>query len=222
MEEYANKMTAERVRRAVSGYEFSGTLKSELYREKLNWSKLQKAHKIKDAVEKIENLHGHEFDKVAKAVKDRELIVTGEKIIEEFAEGLGGTFTYCTLGDPIEMDTILTGENLPAYDQLGVLLYHMAINRPLDTAGIDQDASYLGESEDRHVWLIYRDDLDWLKSQEAALTLSFARKIAGEKTDKPHLVFAPARFVSQKFLNDEKLQVEFAPLPFALYRVERD
>ncbi len=141
---------------------------------------------------------------------------------KEIQEGLGGSFTYCTLGDAIEMDTILTGENLPAYDQLGALLFHMATNRPLDTAGIDQDASYLGQSDDRHVWLIYRDDLDWLKSQEAALTLSFARRIAAEKTDKPHLVFAPARFVSQKLLNEEKLQVEFAPLPFALYRVERD
>lgn len=183
---------------------------------------MQKADRIVESVEKLENLHGHEYTSIKKAIVGGELVVTGEKKVEERAEGLGGTFTYCTLGDAIEMDTILTGENLPAYDQLGGLLYHMATNRPLDAAGIDQDASYLGESEDRHVWLIYKDDLDWLKSQEAALTLSFARKIAEEKKDKPHLVFAPARFVSQKLLNDEKLQVEFAPLPFALYRVERD
>ena len=196
MEDYADKLTAERMRKAINGFNFKGTLRSELHREKLNWSKLQKANKIIDTVEKIENLHCHEFDRIAKAVKDGELIVTGEKKVEERTEGLGGTFTYCTLGDAIEMDTILTGENLPAYDQLGALLFHMATNRPLETAGIDQAASYLGESEDRHVWLIFKEDLDWLKSQEAALTLSFARKIAGEKSDKPHLVFAPARFVS--------------------------
>ena len=222
MEDYADRLTAERVRRVIGGYDYSGTQKTELHREKLNWSKLQKAEKIVETVEKIENLHGHEYDKVKKSLDGGEFIVTGEKKIEERAEGLGGTFTYCTLGDAIEMDTILTGENLPAYDQLGALLYHMATNRPLDAAGINQDASYLGESEDRHVWLIYKDDLDWLKSQEAAMTLSFARKIAEEKKDKPHLVLAPARFVSQKLLNEEKLQVEFAPLPFALYRVERD
>jgi len=34
-------------------------------------------------------------------------------------------------------------------------------------------------------------------------------------------VFAPARFVSQKMLNEQNLPVEFAPLPFALYRIER-
>jgi len=170
----------------------------------------------------IENLHGHEYDKISKVVKDDHLIVTGEKKVTDRAEGLGGSFTYCTLGDPVDMDAILTGDSLPAYDQLGALLFHMATNRPLDPAGIDQATNYLGESEDRHVWLIYHDDLNWLKSEKAALTLSFARKIAAEKTDKPHLVFAPARFVSQKLLNEERLQVEFAPLPFALYRVERN
>ena len=222
MEGYADKLTAERLRRVINGYDFIGTQKTELHREKLNWSKLQKADKITDIVEKIENLHGHEFDKVKKSINGGELIVTGEKRVVERAEGLGGTFTYCTLGEPIEMDRILLGESLPEFGQLGMLLFHMATNRTLDPGTIDEGTSYLGESEDRHVWLIYKDDLDWLKTQEAALTLSFARKIAAEKTDKPHLVFAPARFVSQKLLNEENLQVEFAPLPFALYRVERD
>lgn len=42
-------------------------------------------------------------------MKDGELIVTGEKAVEERAEGLGGSFTYCTLGDPVELDKILSG-----------------------------------------------------------------------------------------------------------------
>jgi adenine-specific DNA-methyltransferase len=64
-------------------------------------------------------------------------------------------------------------------------------------------------------------ELDFLKSRDAALTLSRARAIAAVKPDKPNLVFAAARFVSQRILNDEHLNVEFAPLPFALDRVER-
>jgi adenine-specific DNA-methyltransferase len=34
-------------------------------------------------------------------------------------------------------------------------------------------------------------------------------------------VFAPAKFVSQKLLDEAGVPVEFAPLPWALYRVER-
>jgi adenine-specific DNA-methyltransferase len=33
-------------------------------------------------------------------------------------------------------------------------------------------------------------------------------------------VFAPAKFVSRELLAAEKLAVQYAPLPFALYRVE--
>ncbi|WP_201221603.1 hypothetical protein [Halochromatium roseum] len=72
-----------------------------------------------------------------------------------------------------------------------------------------------------HLWLIYEPDLTFLQSRDAALTLSRARALAAAKPDKPNLVFAAARFVSQRILNEERLNVEFAPLPFALYRVER-
>ncbi len=46
-----------------------------------------------------------------------------------------------------------------------------------------------------------------------------AEKIA-KKKDKRHLVFAPSRFVPNKMLLP--LGVEYAPLPFALYRFEKD
>ncbi|MGR3724279.1 site-specific DNA-methyltransferase [Abyssibius alkaniclasticus] len=222
MEDYADKLTAERVRRVINGYDFTGTHKTELLREKLNWSKLQKADKLTDQVEKIENLHGHEYDKISKAIKDGELIVTGEKAVKDKAAGLGGAFTYCTLGAPVDLDNILTGKDLPSYEALGAVLFHMATSAPLDPAQVDASRQYLGALEGQHLWLIYRPDLDWLKSPEAALTLSFARQIAEATPDARHLVFAPARHVSQKMLNDLNLPVEFVPLPFALYRIERE
>ena len=222
MEDYADRLTAERVRRVINGYDFTGTQKTELLREKLNWSKLQKADKLTGQVEKIENLHGHEYDKISKTIKDGELIVTGEKAVKNRAEGLGGAFTYCTLGEPVDLDNILTGKDLPSYEALGAVLFHMATSAPLDPAQVDAGKQYLGTVDGQHLWLIYRPDLDWLKSPEAALTLSFARQIAKATPDARHLVFAPARHVSQKMLNDLNLPVEFVPLPFALYRIERE
>lgn len=216
----ADNLTAERMRRVISGYDFIGTQRTELMREGLTWSKLQKADRLTEQVDKINNLHGHEYDKITKQVKDGELIVTGEKAVKDRAEGLGGTFTYCTLGAPIDLDAILQGTDLPAWDALGRALFHMATNTPLDAGQLDEGIGYLGQSDGQHLWLIYRPDLDWLKSPEAALTLSFARLVAAEKPGK-HLVFAPARHVSQKMLNDENVPVEFVPLPFALYRIER-
>lgn len=219
MEDYADKLTAERVRRVINGYDFTGTQRTELLREKLNWSKLQKADKLTEQVEKIENLHGHEYDKIKKSVKDGELIVTGEKAVKDRAEGLGGEFSYCTLGDPVDLDRILTGDTLPAWDALGAVLFHMATSQPMDAGGADEAAHYLGQTEAQHLWLIYRPDLDWLKTPDAALSLSFSQRIVAEKSDKPHLIFAPARHVSQKMLDSQNIPVEFVPLPFALYRI---
>lgn len=219
MEDYADKLTAERVRRVMNGYDFTGTQRTELLREKLNWSKLQKAYKLTEQVEKIENLYGHEYDKIKKEVKDGELIVTGEKAVKDRAEGLGGEYTYCTLGDPVDLDRVLTGDTLPAWDALGAVLFHMATSQTMDAGGADEAAHYLGQTNAQHLWLIYRPDLDWLKTPDAALSLPFAQRIAAEKTDKPHLVFAPARHVSQKMLDSQNIPVEFVPLPFALYRI---
>lgn len=62
-------------------------------------------------------------------------------------------------------------------------------------------------------------DLDFLKSRDAALSLPLAERIAARDQRKRHLVFAPARFVPQKKLLE--LGVEHAPLPYALYRIEK-
>lgn len=221
MEDYADKLTAERVRRVINGYAFTGTKRTELLRESLTWTKLQRADRLTDQVQGIENLHGHEFDRITKQVKGGELIVTGEKRIKDRAEGLGGEFTYCTLGESVELDAILTGADMPSYEALAGVLFHMATSRPFDPATLDETRAYVGQADGTQVWLIYRPDLDWLKSPDAALTLSFARKVAGAQPDARHLVFAPARYVSQRMLDAEGLPVEFVPLPFALYRMER-
>ncbi len=217
----ADNLTAERVRRVIEGYPFSGTQKTELLRERLNWRAIENAVDLVHRVQGLENLHGHEFDRITKQVKDAELIVTGEKAVAEQAEGLGGAFTYCTLGDPVELDRLLTGDDLPGYAALGGLLFHMATSQALPQGELNEAQHYLGATGGVHVWMIYRPDLEWLKSPEAALSLSFARQIAAQYPDQRHLVFAPARHVSQRMLDGEGLPVEFVPLPFALYRVER-
>lgn len=156
-------------------------------------------------------------------MKVGKLHVIGEKDVNGRVEGLGGAFTYCTLGEAIDLDRLLTGESLPPVAALGAALFHMATNAPFNPAALtSRDGHhYLGESAAMHVWLVYEPDLAFLKSKEAALTLAKARSLVEAKADKKHLVFAPARFVSQKMLDDARLPVEFAPLPFSLYRIER-
>lgn len=224
-EDYADNLTAERVRRVIKGYDYTGTQRDELLREPLTFSKLKQANNLLEQVQRIETLDGPNYDKIAKTVKDGALIVTGERAVKERTEGLGGSFTYCELGAPIDMDGLLTGADLPDAAAMAALLYHTATAQAFDPASllsmpaIGEGVMQLGVANGRTLWLIYKPDLDWLKSSEAALTLSRARFIAAHSAGE-HLVFAPAKFVSRELLAAEKLPVEFAPLPFALYRVE--
>ncbi|MGD0861034.1 MAG: site-specific DNA-methyltransferase [Terracidiphilus sp.] len=217
-EGYADTLTAERVRRVIQGYEFKGTQKEELLRESLTWTKLKSADSLLEKVSFMEQANGARFDSISKTVKDGELIVTGEKKVAERTEGLGGEFTYCTLGPELDIDKILTGETLPDYLTLGAWLFHTATGESFDAAKAKPKSWYLGESAAYHLWLVYRPDLDYLKSAEAALTLSLAEKIAKTK-GKKHLVFAPAKYVPNSKLLP--MGVEYAPLPFALYRIEK-
>ena len=223
-EDYADTKTAERVRRVINGFEYAGTQKEELFRERITWSTFHKDNarkKILDKISDFEEQKGSKFDSIKKEIKDGELVVTGEKTARERTEGIEGSFTFCTLGDPIELDRILSGETLPSFEAIGSVLFHMATSMAFDPGQMVQNDGYgyLGSSSDRHVWLIYKPNLDFLKSSSAALTLERAKAFVKEKSDKPHLVFGPSRFVSRKILEDNKLPLEFAPLPFALYRI---
>lgn len=219
MEEYANRTTAERVRRAIGGYKFSGTLKEELLRTKLTVSKLRNADKLLKEADAVQNLEEHRFSKVSVNIDDGFLVVRGETEVQEKVEGLGGSFSFYGLGAAADLDKILTGKWLPDFATLGGWLFHTATGRPFEASAMNVDQSYLGESPTFHVWLLYKPDLQFLKSRDSALTLSVAERIVRTKTGKRHLVFAPAKFVPNKLLLP--LGIEHVSLPFALYRIEK-
>ena len=211
-EDYADTLTAERVRRVIKGYQFEGTQKEELLRSSITFNTLKNPDNLLKQLGAIENLDGHRFDHIKKELKDGELILTGEKKVTDRTEGLGGEFTFCTLGEPLDLDKILTGKTLPEYETVGAWLFHTATGESLSTSKIRKSIWYVGESAAYHVWLVYRPDLDFLKSNKAALTLELAERIASDsdRKGKRHLVFAPAKYVPNKTLLP--MGVEYAPL----------
>lgn len=143
--------------------------------------------------------------------------------LDVLREGLGGEFVYSTLGSPIDIEGLLSGSVLPEFEQLGGWLFNTATNEAFDPIGADSKNFYLGESENFYVWLYYKPDLDYLKSRDATLTLQkaeeLAKKLPFSKTGKRHLIFSPSKSVPNGTLYS--LGVEYAPLPFALFKIER-
>jgi adenine-specific DNA-methyltransferase len=133
---------------------------------------------------------------------------------EALREGLGGTFSYFELGKPIEMESILSGKNLPSYEELARYVFYTATGEEFNEKKIDEKRFFVGESKQFEVFLFYKPDLDFLKS--TALTLDRAKAL-GKYKGKTRLVFAPTKYMDQEMLDEYR--IAFAQLPFEIYKL---
>ncbi|MCY4665205.1 MAG: site-specific DNA-methyltransferase, partial [Acidimicrobiaceae bacterium] len=86
--------------------------------------------------------------------------------------GLAGSFTYCTLGDPVTASGMLDGGTLPTFSSLAAWLMHTATGRsvgPSELRPLDEHGLIYSDLR-RNYYLRYKPDLDWLSSNEAVLT----------------------------------------------------
>lgn len=218
-EDYADTLTAERVRRVINGYPFKGNQKQELLSEKITWSVFEKKHaELLEKIAKVEAKHSKDFDKIKKELKDGVLTVIGERKVDEFAPGIGGSFTYCTLGEPIQIESLLTGDAMPSFDALARYVFYTATGQSLETVAKASADGFIGETDLFRIHLFYRPDSEWLRSNEAALNADKVEVIAkNNATKKRTIVFAVAKFMSQKDLTEKR--IEFCQLPYAIHRI---
>lgn len=134
--------------------------------------------------------------------------------------GMGGSFTYCTLGDPIDAEAMLTGEALPDYSALAAYLLYTASGISAGAAAL-QPLNNDGLFHSNHTidcYLLYEPNLDYLRSNAAILNLERARRIstASRQTGRKALVFGPGKYIGQAELT--KMSITFCQLPYELHR----
>ena len=135
----------------------------------------------------------------------------------QLRDGLGGSFTYCTLGEPLDLETMLRGDTLPAYAELAVYLLYTA-------TGISVDRTELGPREDgwffcdenTDYYMFYQSEKEWLQSNDAMFTLDRARDIRNDNPERKAVVFAVGKYVGQRELTT--LNITFCQLPYELHR----
>ena len=149
-------------------------------------------------------------------------VITGvpEAREESLREGLGGSFTYCTLGLPIEIEGMLSGDGLPSYPALAAYLLHTASGISAGAAALerlnDDGLFHTSGSTDYH--LLYEPDLDWLSgnqgilNEERAKRISAANRVSGRKA----IVFGPGKYIGQRDLTP--MGITFCQLPYDMHR----
>ncbi len=136
---------------------------------------------------------------------------------KDLQEGLAGSFTYCTLGDPIESEEMLTGESLPAFSALAAYLLHTAAPRVAvngkELTRLNDDGLFL-ETSEQDFYLLYQPDIDWLRSAEAMLSEGLVSRIGA--IGKPAIIFGPGKFMGQRELTARN--ITFVQLPYEMHR----
>ena len=135
-------------------------------------------------------------------------------------EGLGGSFTYCTLGPPIDLEGMLTGDALPDYAALAAYLLYTASGRSAGAATLRplNDDGLFHSNDTTDYYLLYEPNLDYLRGDAAILNEERARRIstASQQNDRKALVFGPGKYIGQAELT--RMGITFCQLPYELHR----
>ena len=136
--------------------------------------------------------------------------------------GLGGSFTYCELGEPIEAESMLTGEALPEYSALAAYLLHTATGASVGQSELaPQNPDGLFYAIDETAFnLLYKDNLEWLCSNAGMLTAERAKRIgdavSASAEAKRAIVFAPGKYIGQRELTAQR--ITFCQIPYEMHR----
>lgn len=135
---------------------------------------------------------------------------------ELLKKGTGGSFSYFELGETIEMESLLRGQNLPSFTEFARYLFYTATGEEFNEKNIDTKTGFIGESKNYEVYLFYNADIEWLKTN--ALTLDPCKALPKFK-GKQRLVFAPAKYVDDYTLLEYR--IDFCQLPYEIYRIQK-
>ena len=134
-------------------------------------------------------------------------------------EGLGGSFTYGTLGEPMEIEGMLTGKALPSYESLAAYLLYTFAGVSVGADALDQknDDGLFHSDNGIDYYLLYKLDLEYLRSDEALFNLERAERIhkASCQNGGKAIVYAPGKYIGQRELT--RMGITFCQLPHALH-----
>jgi adenine-specific DNA-methyltransferase len=132
---------------------------------------------------------------------------------EALKKGLGGSFTFVEVGNPMHMESLLRGNMLPSFEDLAGYVFYTATGEDFDERAINRKTGFIGTSARYDVYLLYEPDLDYLK--KTALTLDMARGLP-KGSGKRRLVFAPTKYLDAIHLEEHR--IDFCQLPFEIYK----
>ena len=199
MEDYADKITAERVRRVIKGYESDE--KRELYSKELTLKDIANGQEIMDEMKDVRDEHKNEFDKFETSFENNCLKLIG--IIKGKSEGTGGDFCYYELGPEMLLDGNLN-EAQPI-EKIREYIYYTETNKPLDSQRVEQVGHefFLGDLDNTSYYLFYK------KTEITTLDFDFLATI--KQPSERYVIYADNCVLSKDFLFEHNITFKKIP-----------
>lgn len=201
--DYANSITAERVKRAISGYSYKGEIQEEIYCTKLTPNNLKEGSCLIEQAKKTIEEHKDEYQSISKPkIVDNCLKVIGTKLYDDKMDGLGGSFDYYELGEPLFKENGNLNETV-GIDKMRAYIFYTETHKNLTR---DQD--------DKHPYLLdYFNDTGYFfyYKPNSITTLSYdTLNIVPEKAEH-YVIYADVCAISQEQL--AKMNITFKKIP---------
>ena len=199
MEDYAEKITAERVRRVIKGYK--SDKKEELYSKELTIKDIKNGKEIIDEIDSIRDDCKNDYDKFETVIKDECLKLFG--ITKGRCEGTGGDFCYYELGSEMLLDGNLN-EAQPI-EKIREYIYYTETNKPLDSQRVEQVGHefFLGDFDNTSYYLFYK------KTEITTLDFDFLATI--KLPSERYVIYADNCVLSKDFLFEHNITFKKIP-----------
>lgn len=199
MMDYADKLTAERVKRVIKGYKFEEDKEIIIYNKELSVSNLSEAPQMLEEAKEAqrEAQQNKLYDNVGKLkVVDNCLRVVAKIKAEKEIIGTGGDFSFYELGEPLFHGEMLNEE--VGEEEIRRYVYFME-TREAPVSQEADDRAYLGTFLDVAYYFHYRRDAvttlnrDFLRSvrhrAERYVVYADVCAISREELSRRHIVF---------------------------------
>ncbi|MFZ5693130.1 MAG: DNA methyltransferase [Pseudomonadota bacterium] len=144
--------------------------------------------------------------------------VTCERLRRAIQQEKVGSFTYCELGDSLDLDKFFDGKGAPSYEQVARYVVYTATGQSVtDVPKEPRKDWFVAEAGGYRIHLIYKPDLAFMRGNQAALSMPLVEQIAKASKGKPVLVYAAAKFMAQAELT--RKGITFCQLPYSIHRV---
>lgn len=158
LEDYAEEITAKRIKKVINGYEFKGNKRTELASYSVNITNLKKSIKIIESYNKFNE--DEKYSEVNIESSNGNIVIMGTEKIDGKIEGIKGSFDFYELGKSLFIGD--NGEFLNEEvetEKIREYIWYSETRNPYKQATHKKDWQYLlGRKEETAIYFIYEKE----------------------------------------------------------------